>query len=238
MKPLKPLLIMFMLILLTPGVSVAEKDSFFGRTASGVFETTKDMKETFENIREFYAGVSNFIGSIKSALERLSSIIDTRAVVLFFIVMIISSGLAAVGVPRGYASFLTALFIADAFWFLWGKSIGADMLSYVLTIIRINLIVLSPFIAVMLLRRFSLPVFRRMGKVITSLKIFRKLRKEKSREEFQFLTRRVKDESLDLLKALSVDAESSGESPKIRISEKSRNHIDELVSSLEKLRRS
>ena len=234
MKPAILITVFFITILSSP--VFAEKESLFNRASSGFTETTQEARETLKGIHEFLTGVSKFIGNIALVIESISSFIDSRAIAVFLIVLIISSGLTAVGVPRGYPAFITALLITDSLWFLWGKSMGADMLYYTLTIIRVNLIVLSPFIAAAVVRRYLFPVLRRFFQRVRPFSFLRGSRGYKKSEEFNFLSLRLRDESISLLNALSDDADSFSGKSRIGLSERSRRHIDNLSLTLERLK--
>src|SRR5208337_2441949 len=86
-----------------------------------------------------------------SNISIISNVIGLETVLLFVAVIVFSTGLSALGVPKGRLAFLVSLCTADCLWILWKASMKAALPDYLPQILKSNLVVLSPFLAVSVL---------------------------------------------------------------------------------------
>ncbi len=102
------------------------------------------LSSTLNEIKDFLTGINSFISSIVS----LSKLIGFSTFILFLFIMLLSSGLSAIGIPRGKVSFTLSLLIADSIWIMWSRSFNPGSYDFLLRIGRANLIILLPVIFV------------------------------------------------------------------------------------------
>jgi len=107
-------------------------------------EIPENMKKTYKSIEEFMDGVNSFVGKV----QRVTDMIGFKPIALLIIVFFLSSGLSSVGVPKGKASFLTALALTDMIWLAWKMSFSDTQSAEYFSIVKANLILLSPFILI------------------------------------------------------------------------------------------
>ncbi len=202
---------------------------------SDAASTFAEIRQTFHEIKDTADGVWRFVESISSVVRTISGLVDPRALLLLFFVLLFSAGFAAIGIPRGRASFFISLSLLDALWFTWGKSINADMFSYSLGIAATNLYLLIPYLSYLVLRRWAPPLAKRALDAARSRRVVADTARPRSREEIRFLSRRVEDECAGLLASLSGDAAECGTNDALAVSEESRERIGRLRETLEKL---
>ena len=99
-------------------------------------------------IKDFFQSFTDFISTILSII----GIAGFQTLVLLFIVMVLSSGFAALGIPRGKVSFFISLTAADIFWIIWESSFKDLSLTFLLRFCRANIILLSPYIIISIIR--------------------------------------------------------------------------------------
>jgi hypothetical protein len=122
------------------------------------------ITDTIEQIGLFIAAVKQFF----TLLAGIFSVTGLNTLVLFFAVVIISSGLSALGIPRGKSSFVLSLAAADAFWFAWERGLGTEIPAFLPAMIKSNLLLLLP-LALVALASAAAPHIRRLPAVATSL---------------------------------------------------------------------
>lgn len=218
----------FILLSGTPSPLPANGAAVFEDTA----HTFSEIRETIKDIRQTAGGVMRFLESVSSVVGTIARLIDPRALALLFFVLVFSAGFAAIGVPRGRASFFISLALVDTLWFVWGRSMNAEMPSYALSMAGANLYLLVPYFSYLLLRHRALPA---AGRSLAALRLRLARRKPAEREEIRRLARRIDDESLGLVASLSRDAAASAGEEAVVISEESRKRITNLRDALDRL---
>jgi uncharacterized protein YoxC len=121
--------------------SIKEKIQETYKTAK---EIPESMKGTYKSIEEFIDGVNNFVGKI----QRVISMTGFKPIAFLIIVIFLSSGLSAIGVPRGMLSFFISLALVNTIWIIWKMSFGNTQMGEYLSIIKTNLILLFPFMLI------------------------------------------------------------------------------------------
>ncbi|MFW5860605.1 MAG: hypothetical protein ACOCWZ_00025 [Spirochaetota bacterium] len=121
--------------------------------------------DTLRDIKDAISGFSHFIQQITRIVETISDIVGIQVLLLLFFVSIIASGLAAIGVPRGKMSFFLSLILNDCLWVLWNTSFHPHSYAFIYDIARTNLILLSPYLLLLLVRRYWPDIKRFCGKL-------------------------------------------------------------------------
>ncbi|HSV97415.1 MAG TPA: hypothetical protein VLM75_10845 [Spirochaetota bacterium] len=209
----------------------AEGAVILGETSSMFAE----IRQTLLEIKDTFGGVWRFGESVSSVVRTIADLVDPRALALLFFVLLFSAGFAAIGIPRGRASFFISLSLVNALWFAWGKSASAEMFAYSLGMAAANLYLLVPYFSYLILRRWAPPLAKRALAAARSRRVEAGTATPKSREEIRFLSRRVEDECLGLLASLSGDAAGCGANDPVAVSEESKERIGRLRETLEKL---
>jgi hypothetical protein len=151
------------LCLLVILVSAASFNHARAFSLDSVKETVTEMQQLYRGMQETYQGLQRFIETIRS----LTSLAGFGTVVLFIVTLLVSSGLASAGIPRGPASFLTALIIVDIVWFIFKQSMSGMTIPPLGGMARSNLIVITPMVLVALGRRFLPPLFTSLVRRVT-----------------------------------------------------------------------
>jgi len=110
--------------------------------------------DTLRDVKDAISGFSHFIQQVTHIVETVSDIVGIQVLILLIVVSIIASGLAAFGVPRGKMSFFLSLIFTDYLWVLWSTSFDPDSYSFVYDITKTNLILLSPYLLILLVKRY------------------------------------------------------------------------------------
>jgi hypothetical protein len=134
--------------------------SFFSNRASmsgvigcGFSEALDDAAESVKELKESIGGLLRFVKSITSAVDTITSLVGFNAVILLMAVFIFSAGLSFIGVPKGKASFLFSLLLADSIWIMWERSFSHGGMDFIFTIIKANLILLAPVVLIIIMKK-------------------------------------------------------------------------------------
>jgi len=197
---------------------------FKGARLAGISEIT----ESLQNISDMLKGIQSFFSSL-SNISIISNVIGLETVLLFVAVIVFSTGLSALGVPKGRLAFLVSLCTADCLWILWKASMKAALPDYLPQILKSNLVVLSPFLAVSVLAAV-VPLL--WGKV--KRRVFPLLRRKHSLDKKALLV--VYDEYLAqnalFHRQVSSQLLGSGESERITLSGETIKTIEDLKATL------
>jgi len=226
---IKKAAILIFILISIPSSAYAQWHSGITAPIEKISASINDLQESVKETKELFTSINKFFTTISSAVQKVSSLVGGTTLLLLFFVLIISSGLGALGIPRGRITFFSALIIADILWLVWGNSTGAGMLSYSLIIAKTNGIILSPFIIYLVLKRYSPSILNGLRKALPfpagkSLHI----------KEAEFLTGRFSDESLTLIKNISMDIERGRKNEKIFLSDASRSSLVSIKKLLDK----
>lgn len=129
--PQNLLITIFSFALIT-GLSAVIQDNIIG---AGVSDTVKEIHRFIEGWNTFF-----------SRLSAVTSLLGFKTLMLFLAVLIISSGLAAIGIPRGKVSFLAALLLCNLVWIAFKDSFNPGNIAYLGPILRANLTLCMPLI--------------------------------------------------------------------------------------------
>lgn len=194
----------------------------------------EDIREAYGDIRKNLQGIGRFFQNLSSLSRAISAVFPPGALVLLLAASFLSAGLSSIGVPRGKTSFFVSLALADTIWYLWEKSMTPETHAFLLTIVRINLYVLVPYILVAVLARAVPPL---SGRLFASLGgILRHSgRKTFETEELGFLLEKLQDTNLKIQKMLAIEI-SNCKNDRIKISGVARRHVADLESIVGRLR--
>ncbi len=187
-------------------------------------------------------GFGRLLDSFKSIIDIISNIVSPEVLLLFIAASLIGLGLSFLGVPKGGVSFLCSLLIADLFWFIWVKSFNPgfpDVITKLLLIIKINLVIIIPFIAVYFLKS---GVFT--GKILPGiLSFFKSIFKRKrspdlfNKKEIASITTELNESISMLQKSVLNDILNQNDKDKIRLSAgtlKRKKELEEILNRFEK----
>ncbi len=122
------------------------------------------ISSTLSEIKDFLSGINSFINSMVS----LSKLIGFSTFLLFIFIMLLSSGLSAIGIPRGKVSFTLSLLVADSIWIMWSRSFNPGSYDFLARVGRANLIILLPVILFAFSAWIFPPLFKKMKRKIKS----------------------------------------------------------------------
>ncbi len=187
-----------------------------------------DMQASLQNISDALKGIQSFFTSL-SNISVISNVIGLETILLLVVVIIFSTGLSALGVPKGKLAFLLSLLTADCLWFLWKASMKDPFQEFMPQILKSNLVVLSPFLAVSVLAAAVPFAWKKLKRRMAPL-----LRRGRAIDKKTL--RAVYDEYLANSAALHSQITSeilgSGENEKIAISGETSRAIEDLRATL------
>ena len=189
-------------------------------------EIPENMKKTYKSIEEFIDGINSYV----SKIQRVANTIGFKPIMLLIIVFFLSSGLSSVGVPKGKASFLTALALTNTIWIAWKISFDNTQFDEYLSILKANLILLSPFILIFSIKS-GWPF---MAKSLKRMKV--KLMGEElkaKRREINSLSRLLLEENIKLHNQIQANIDSDELS--IGLSSDTKKLINEMKKLLDLL---
>ncbi len=199
-----------------------------GPRLAGISEIT----ESLQNISDMLKGIQSFFSSL-SKISIISNVIGLETLLLLAAVILFSAGLSALGIPKGKLAFLLSLCTADCLWILWKVSMKAALPEYLPQILKSNLVVLSPFLAVSILAAL-LPLF--WGKFKRRvLPLFRKRRALDRRALLAAYDEYLAQSAL-FHRQVASEALVSGESEKVILSGETMETIENLKAALLKFK--
>jgi hypothetical protein len=204
---------------------------------AGITSAMQDVSKTIKDIRTTTDGVTRFFTAISRVISKVTSFTGWRVFALLFGVILISSVLTFIGIPRGGLSFIVSLAIADWIWVLWGKSITPDAPFNYAAVLKANAVLLLPFFAVLLLKKNLVPFGRKVGAGIsTVVRIPFMKKKIVSKELLLQDIQKYHDASGVLQQRLLQDMAYSGDDSVV-LSGKTVESIDEVTRILRELHR-
>ncbi len=205
--------------------------TLFGGASGDTMIVFSGISSTLSEIKNFLSGINSFISSMLS----ITKLIGFSTFVLFFFILLLSSGLSAIGIPRGKTSFLVSLLIADSLWIIWSRSFNPHSYDYLTHVGRTNLTILLPVISL----AFAAWIFPLLfGKLKGKIRLpgFRK-RKGYSGSETAKLSEEFADYSRGFQNSLVNDIISSHSKKDIVLSSETVNFsrkLKKLLDGLEK----
>lgn len=124
-----------------------------------------DIAGSLKELSDILQGIHAFL----SGVTFISQTIGFGTIVLFMAVLLFSAGYSALGMPRGKASFLSALVTADVIWAAWKAGLNAPLSDSLVPMIKANLIVLCPLIIAAAMSRAFPAAGRMFGAALSSL---------------------------------------------------------------------
>jgi hypothetical protein len=195
-----------------------------GARLAGISEIT----ESLQSISDLLKGIQSFISSL-SNISIISNVIGLETLLLLAAIIVFSMGLSALGVPKGKLAFLISLCTADFLWILWKVSMKAALPGYLPQILKSNMVVLLPFLAVTVIARL-VPLL--WGKI--KRRVFPLFRKRHGLDKQKLLM--VYDEYLAqnavLQRLVAAEVLGSKDGEKIGLSDETINAIEDLKATL------
>jgi hypothetical protein len=85
---------------------------------------TAGIGDTLNEINETIKGISLFIKTIYS----ITSAVGFTTIMFFIAVLLFSSGISSLGIPRGAASLILSLILIDGIWVIWNMSMVGNII--------------------------------------------------------------------------------------------------------------
>ncbi len=189
-------------------------------TLAGLADTVQEMKALVEGISAFMDHFSAFTGFVGAG-----------TIFLLITVLFLSAGFTAVGIPKGKTSFLVSLFTADLLWVLWKLSFKPVNYDFVGGMVRSNLILLLPMIAVIFIGRYFPRILPAAANGIK--RVFNG--KASSRKELTMNLEQFQDLSSRVASSITQDLLKTGKDT-IYLSPESKRAIGELESLIARVR--
>ena len=121
---------------------------------AGISSAVDSVKNSIDDIKNFMDDTKKTFNSITLFFKKVGAFIDLiglPTLLLFISVIFLSSGFASIGVPRGIPAFFLSLFTADSVWILWEISFGRGYTDILPGLLKSNLILFTPLLAIWIL---------------------------------------------------------------------------------------
>lgn len=181
----------------------------------------QDMKDTLAEMKSMYQGISTFIES----LRKITGYAGFGTVVFLLAVLMVSSGLAALGLPRGLIPFGFSLLIVSSVWWLWNSSFDPQGSGISSSMIKANLIALVPVLLFFALSRGLPLLWKVLQKYINPVKM--------KKEDLLEQNRRIGEQYQAFNGYLSGDLSRAADS--IKLSPQTRAAARNLAATLQNL---
>jgi len=103
------------------------------------------IDEAVDKIVQINHTIETFMKTISSVIAFFARLLGFTGFFLFIFTLLTAAGLSAAGVPKGKYAFFSSLLICDALWILWHYSAHTLDYGFVLSAVRANVVVVSPF---------------------------------------------------------------------------------------------
>ena len=104
------------------------------------------LDEAVNKIGQIGDTIETFMKTVSSIIAFFARLLGFTGFFLFAFTLLTAAGLSAAGVPKGKYAFFSSLLICDALWALWHYSAHTLDSGFVLSAVRSNIVVVSPFI--------------------------------------------------------------------------------------------
>jgi rRNA-processing protein FCF1 len=121
---------------------------------SDVSHALESIRESVEKIKQFADSLSKFFETVWGVVSFIGSLFGAKALLLLLGVMVFSGLFATLGLPRGKLSFCISLGCADFIWIAWRNSFEGVDAGFIFDIIKVNLVLLTPFVIIQLSKRY------------------------------------------------------------------------------------
>lgn len=204
------------------------------RLFAGLSDGIKTIGESFDQFGEKVDQLEKMIKSLYEVLQTIADVFSTirslfgiEIIIFTLIVFLIAAGLSSVGLVRGKIAFVISICLADFFWITWLRAQQTETLSYLYIVVKTNLLLISPYIIVMLLKYLFPHLKNTVRKLIFSKKSFEK-------EEFVASSKKI----MELYKDFSVNIQQdiTGNDENIIISSETVSTIRKLEKELKNLK--
>ncbi len=190
---------------------------------SDISQAVESIRESAANIKKFADSLSRFFETVGSVISFIGSLIGAKALLLLATVMIFSGLLSTIGVSRGKLSFFISLGFADFVWAAWRRSFEGIDSGFVWELSKANLILIAPFIAIHLAKRYY-PYLK--GKLIRVRGRISGTHKGMAMDEARWFWERYKAVQNDFERALLDDIVTGGKNGLIVSDETKRCSIE------------
>ncbi|MBN1501648.1 MAG: hypothetical protein JW982_15930 [Spirochaetes bacterium] len=107
------------------------------------------FSESLDDLEKVVTSITAVFQSISMTFKAINSLFGIEVLLLLLAVILFSSGLSAVGVPKGKLAFFSALAAADFFWLVWLIAQKSGSYLFIFKVLKTNLILLSPYLLVL-----------------------------------------------------------------------------------------
>lgn len=202
-------------------------------TLNAILSTLSETKETIEGINRF---INIIVGVINTTIS-IIGFIGFKVLVLFIAVLFLSTGLAFIGIPKGKVSFFTSLTLVNVLWFFWGKSFNPESYSFMISMLKTNLILLIPFLLLPIFKVVIEFLFKKISKIFCFIKIPFIGKKILDKNEIISISEKFQEISPKFQLSLFKDILSNEKKDRITISNttyKYMNDIEEIIKGFHK----
>lgn len=198
---------------------------------SDISQAVDNIRESAASIKRFADSLSQFFETVGAVFSFIGSLLGAKALLLLAGVMVSSALLSTLGVPRGKFSFFVSLGFADFIWAAWRKSFEGIDSSFVVEMVKANLILLAPFLIIYFSKRYYPYLTQK------SIQVYAWIRRKKTGiavEEALAFWESYKAVQNDFERALMDDI-VAGDKGKVTITDDTKRFASEMQHLLERI---
>ena len=102
--------------------------------------------DMIDKISQINNTIETFMKTVTSVIAFFARLLGFTGFILFVFTLLTAAGISAAGVPKGKYAFFSSLLICDVLWVLWHYSAHTLDYGFVLSAVRSNVVVVSPFL--------------------------------------------------------------------------------------------
>ncbi len=187
-----------------------------------------DFAESLSEIEKVMNSINSVFTAVTQTFSAINSLFGIEVILLLLAVIVFSSGLSSVGMPKGKLAFFTSLLLADFFWVIWITAQKPESGIFVLKIIKTNLILLSPYLLILSIKTIF-PIIKQ--------NIYRKIYVKKGMKKDALLRYSEEIMQLHLYLSKHIQHDLAEDTEYVVLSQKSVNSLIRLTNKLNSLKK-
>ena len=116
--------------------------------------------EALDQLKTSLERTEQFITKIYNTIKAITSFAGLKTIIVLILTFILASGIGTTGIARGKNNFILSLLVIDLLWYFWFGVFYDEKKELIQDMIKSNLLILSPFLLIILLKYLMPPVYR------------------------------------------------------------------------------
>jgi len=132
----------------------------FGEALDQLKTSLDRLKTSLDRLKTSLERTEQFITKIYETVKAITSFAGLKTIIVLIITFGIASGIGTTGIAKGKNIFILSLLIVDLLWFFWFGVFYDEKKELLRDMIKSNLLILSPFLLIILLKYIMPPIYR------------------------------------------------------------------------------